>query len=120
HAAQRAVFDKIAQFKTTEDVLAEAASANVQLQIARAIVETPRQQPASAPAPLPHETLVQAALVAQAAPLPELLAPAKAQAPVQLTIADLLQLQPIIKTKQRRVAKPVPQEQQNFFALLAP
>jgi len=121
HAAQRAVFDKIAQFKTTEDVLAEAASANVQLQIARAIVDAPRPQPQSepTPAPLPLETLVQAALVAQAAPLPELPAPAAAPAPVQLTIADLLQLQPVIKSKQRRAAKPVPQEQQNFFSLLS-
>lgn len=44
-AAQRAVFDKEALYKSVEEVMAEAVS--VQMQVAKAVIDIEREQPSA-------------------------------------------------------------------------
>ncbi|MCJ7739173.1 MAG: hypothetical protein MUQ10_17970, partial [Anaerolineae bacterium] len=105
-AAQRAVFDKEAQFKSVEDVMSEAVSA--QMQVAKAVVEIER-------APLLVETTPEAATPQPTSQQP---GPTMADGAPQPSLAPLSQKPSSRKKQTRRVA--VFQGQQlSMFDLLA-
>jgi len=97
-AAQRAVFDKEALYKSVEDVMAEAVSA--QMQVAQAMLTVERE-------PLP-ESVIESAADHEEAPTP--------QATSQLTMLDLFQRRGTQPTRrQRRRSRPVVVQQLSLF-----
>ncbi|MCJ7551156.1 MAG: SNF2-related protein, partial [Anaerolineae bacterium] len=92
-AAQRAVFDKEAQFKSVEDVMSEAVGA--QMQVARAMVAVERE------------------VLPDAEPVPSAAISAQNWQPTDNTVTPL----PISPNKVRR-SKQVPEAQLSFFGML--